>query len=171
MERIASIYGKPLVRGIDGSLDRALQLMKGEILYRVRKKLLQSTFSDRAKKAFARAISVEVGPSSLSIVSKHPAFSLMLKGQKKGQMTWLTKARRPIPIITETGELIFRSATAKSMKDGKWMHPGRDRQDFVEKAKTEAKALIRERVMKETGLLYSMALREGRITMKPSVTF
>lgn len=162
MDRIGTIYGKPLIRGIEDSLGRALQLMKGEILYRVKKKLIQSTFSDRAKKAFAKAISIEMGPSSLSIVSKHPAFSLMLKGQKKGQMTWLTKARRPIPIITETGELIFRSATAKSMKDGKWIHPGRDRQDFVEKAKTEAKLLIRERVLKEIRLAASRAAKGAR---------
>ena len=162
MERISSIYGKPLIKGLETSSGRALQLMKGEILYRVRKKLLQSTFSDRAKKAFSKAISVEVGSSSLTIRSKHPAFAMMLRGQKKGQMTWLVKAKRPIPIITETGELIFRSATAKSMRDGKWIHPGRAAQDFVEKAKTEAKALIRQRLVKEIQAVASRAARGAR---------
>jgi hypothetical protein len=159
MDRISSIYGKPLIKGISDSPSRALQLMKGEILYRVRKKLLQSTFSDRAKKSFSKAISVQVGPSSLTIMSSHPAFAMMLRGQKKGQMTWLVKARRPIPIITETGELIFRTASARSMKNGKWIHPGRGPFDFVEKAKVEAKELIRQRVVKEIQAAASRAAR------------
>jgi len=149
MDRISTVYGKPLVHGLDRSVDRALKMMKGEVLYRLKRKLLQSTFSERAKKAFAKAIAVKIGPSSLTITAKHPAFILMLKGQKKGQMKWLSKAKRPIPIITESGELIFRTATIKSMRDGKWRHPGRDRFDFVEKAKIEARVLIRERMTKE----------------------
>jgi len=163
MDSLAKVYGKPLVRGLDKTPDRALQLMKGEILYRVKKKLLQSTFSERAKKAFSKALAVEVGHSSLTIYSKHPAFSLLLKGQKRGQMTWLTKARAPIPIITETGELIFRSATIRSMRDGKWVHPGRGPHDFVEKAKAEAKALIRKRVTEEIQKVAMKAAKGARV--------
>lgn len=162
MGRIATIYGKPLIKGIADSPERALQLMKGEILYRVKQKLLQSTFSDRAKKAFSKALSVEVGPSSLTILSKHPAFALMLKGQKRGKMKWLVKARAPIPIITETGELIFRSATARSMRGRKWIHPGRAKQDFVERAKDEAKALIKERVVQEIRAAATRAAKAAR---------
>lgn len=149
MSTLGTIYGKPLLRGIESSTDRALRLLKGEVLYRIRKKLVQSTFSDRAKRAFKKAVQVKIGPSSLTIVSKHPAFSLLLKGQRPRQMKWLTKAKAPIPIITETGELIFRTATIRSMRNGKWMHPGRGPHDFVEKAKAEAKKQIRTRLINE----------------------
>jgi hypothetical protein len=64
-------------------------------------------------------------------------------------MKWLVKAKVPIPIITETGELIFRSATAKSMANGKWQHPGRHASDFVEKAKEESRKFIKEKLAKE----------------------
>lgn len=161
MDSLGTIYGKPLIRGLETTTERALQLLKGEVLYRVKKKLLQSTFSDRAKRAFSKAISVKVGPSSLTIESKHPAFSLMLKGQKKGQMTWLTKSRAPIPIITEDGRLIFRTATIRSMRNGKWIHPGRDRHDFVDKAKQEAKALIRKRIVAEIQAVASRAAAQA----------
>lgn len=162
MDRIATIYGQPLIRGLDTSVDRALKLLKTEVLKRVQRKLLQSTFSERAKRAFSRAITVSVGHSSLTIGAKHPAFALMLKGQRKGQMKWLTKARAPIPIITETGELIFRNATPRSMKNRKWIHPGRAPYDFVEKAKVEAKAAIRKRVLDEIRKTAKSAAAKGR---------
>jgi hypothetical protein len=92
---------------------------------------------------------VEVGPSSLTLYSRHPAFTYLMRGQRKGQMRWLTKARAPIPIITDEGKLIFRSATIKSMRDGKWIHPGRPPYDFVETAKKEAKSQIRKAIISE----------------------
>jgi len=162
MDSLGQIYGKPLVKGLDQAPARALQFLKTDVLRRIRQKLLQSTFSDRAKKAFSRALSVKVGPSSLTIEAKHPAFALMLKGQRKGQMKWLRKAQAPIPIITEAGELIFRSATARSMRNKKWMHPGRPPYDFVEKAKVEAKAAIRKRLIKEIQTVATKAARASR---------
>jgi hypothetical protein len=120
--------------------------MKRDLLRRVRSQLLQTTFSDRAKKALARAIQVQLKPSSIQVISKHPAFGPLVRGQEKMQMKWLTKARAPIPIITETGELIFRSATAKSMANGKWVHPGRKPSDFIEKAKKASREFMRERL-------------------------
>lgn len=149
MDNLGSIYGKPLIRGIETAPTRALKLLRTEVLKRIRAKLVQSTFSDRAKRAFSKALSVHIGPSSLTLTSKHPAFAMMLRGQRKGQMKWLVKARAPIPIITESGELIFRTATARSMKNRKWIHPGRAPYDFVEKAKAEAKEAIRKRLVQE----------------------
>jgi hypothetical protein len=143
------IYGKPLVRGLDIAPEKALRRVKQSVLYRVRQKLFQSNFSDRAKRAFAKAITIEQGPSSLTILSTHPGFTNMMRGRKSRQMTWLTKSSVPIPIITETGELIFRSATVKSMRDGKWVHPGRGPHDFIDKAKEEAKVAIRKSVLAE----------------------
>lgn len=162
MDSLGTIYGKPLVKGLGQAPSRALQLLKTDVLRRIRQKLIQSTFSDRAKKSLSRALSVVIGPSSLTIVAKHPAFALMLKGQHKGQMKWLQKARTPIPIITETGELIFRSATARSMRNKKWMHPGRPPYDFVEKAKVEAKAEIRKRLIKEIQKVATQAAKASR---------
>ena len=77
-------------------------------------------------------------------------------------MTWLVKARAPIPIITEKGELIFRSATPRSMANGKWVHPGRGPFDFIEKAKKEAKAAIKARVMAEIRKSITAAFRGAR---------
>lgn len=149
MDRLATIYGKPFLRDVETSPDKVLNRVKFSVLTRLRLKLVQSTFSDRAKKALSRSLKVKQGPSSLTFYSTHPAFVQLMRGQRKGQMRWLTKARAPIPIITETGELIFRSATIKSMKDGKWIHPGRSPYDFVERAKKEAKEQIRKAIVLE----------------------
>jgi hypothetical protein len=94
-------------------------------------------------------MSINIKPSSLQVVTTHPGFFPLVEGQKRGQMTWLTKARGPIPIVTETGELIFRRATAKSMADGRWIHPGRSPSDFVTKAKTESRDYIKKKLMEE----------------------
>jgi hypothetical protein len=147
--KLTSLYGKPLLRGLGVSPDNALNRVKHSVLRRLRDKLVQSTFSERAKKALAQSLMVEVGPSSLTLYSRHPAFTYLMRGQRKGQMRWLTKARAPIPIITEEGKLIFRSATIRSMKDGKWVHPGRPPYNFIEMAKKEAKTQIRKAIVSE----------------------
>jgi hypothetical protein len=159
MSNFGHIYGKPLVRGLDIAPERALRRVKQSVLYRVRQKLFQSNFSDRAKRAFAKAITIEQGPSSLTVLSSHPGFTAMMRGRKTQQMTWLTKARAPIPIITDTGELIFRSATVKSMRDGKWVHPGKDAHDFIDRAKEEAKVAIRKSVLAEMKKVVSDAAK------------
>lgn len=148
-DRLGTIYGKPFLEGLAIAPDKALYRLKREVLKRMRAKLMQSTFSERAKRAFYGAMKVETKESSLVITATHPAFIRLLKGQKPGQMTWLLKAKVPIPIITETGELIFRSATPKSMENGSWYHPGRTSQNFIEKAKAEARQVVRERIGEE----------------------
>lgn len=158
--KLASLYGKPLLRGLGASPDNALNRVKHSVLRRLRDKLVQSTFSDRAKKALSKSLMVETGPSSITFYSKHPAFTHLMRGQRKGQMRWLTKARAPIPIITEQGELIFRSATIKSMKDGKWIHPGRPPYDFIEKAKKEAKTQIRKAIVSEVAMAAKNAAKK-----------
>jgi hypothetical protein len=76
-------------------------------------------------------------------------------------MRWLTKARAPIPIITEDGRLIFRSATIKSMRDGKWIHPGRPPYDFIEMAKKEAKTQIRKAIISEVVMAAKNAAKKA----------
>lgn len=158
--KLATLYGKPLLRGLGASPENALNRVKHSVLRRLRDKLVQSTFSERAKKALAKSLVVEVGPSSLTLYSKHPAFTYLMKGQRKGQMKWLTRARAPIPIITEDGRLIFRSATIKSMADGKWIHPGRPPYDFVEIAKKEAKSQIRKAIVSEVVAVAKNAVKK-----------
>lgn len=161
--KVKATYLKPLLpsRFSDLSVATALNSLKRELLRRIKAQLLQTTFSDRAKKALAKAVKIEVKPSSLIITARHPAWRPLVEGQRAGQMTWLTKARRPIPIVTESGELIFRSATPKSMADGKWMHPGRAPSNFVEKARQQAREFMRTKLYREyvSQLQRSMARR------------
>lgn len=159
-DRLTTLYGKPFLKGLGVSPDKALERVKFSVLRRLRDKLVQSTFSERAKKALAKSLVVEVGPSSLTLYSKHPAFTYLMRGQRKGQMTWLAKARAPIPIITEEGKLIFRTATIKSMRDGKWVHPGRPPYDFVEAAKKEAKTQIRKAIVSEVFMVAKNAAKK-----------
>ena len=149
--RVKATYLKPLTpeRFESLNVETALRTLRTEMLRRIKSKLMQTTFSDRAKKALARAVSIEVRGSSLVIIAKHPAWKPLVEGQRPGQMKWLTKAKRPIPIVTESGEIIFRSATPKSMMDGKWMHPGRQPSDFVERARQEAREFMRTKLYRE----------------------
>lgn len=152
-DRIATrVYLRPLLpTELQGKVDpeKVLKSLQRDLLRRLRAKLTQTTYSDRAKKALARSMTVNVMQSSLQVVTNHPAFFPLLEGQKKEQMSWLTKARAPIPIVTDTGELIFRSATAKSMANGKWIHPGRKPSDYVSKAKEESRDFIKTKLMAE----------------------
>lgn len=143
---------RPLISANDlGKIDpaRVLKSLKLSILKRIRNKIFQETFSDRAKKALARGVEVRVGPSSITVVAKHPAFRPLLEGQKRQQMRWLTKAKRPIPIVTDDGTVIFRSATPRSMENGSWYHPGRQPTTVIERAKSESRKIIKERVAKD----------------------
>ncbi len=155
------VYLKPLLPGtrFKADTETVLRTAKRDLLRRVRAKLTQTTFSRRAKRALSEALTIEIKPSSLVVTAKHPAFGPLVRGQRKGQMKWLKKARRPIPIITETGKLIFRNATARSMANGPltgpnvgkkkgWIHPGRPPSDFVEKAKAESRAFLKEKFEK-----------------------
>lgn len=148
-EKVTSVYGRPFLKDLETSPEKALKALRNEIAYRINKKLQASNLSDRAKKAFAKSIRVRVGPSSIIIETRHHALNTIIEGQKKGQMKWLLKAKVPIPIITDTGELIFRNATPRSMANGKWIHPGREPSDFIELAKREAKEVVRKRIVEE----------------------
>lgn len=149
---VGRIYYKPLIpvdtmRGLDP--EAILKRLRTDVLRRFKKNLLQTTFSEAAKKALRKAVEVKVDMSSILITARHPAYGPLVQGQRKGQMKWLRKAKRPIPIITETGKLIFRTASAKSMKSGKWIHPGRQPSDAMERARADARDFIKKSVAKE----------------------
>lgn len=148
--RIDRVYLKPLTRqmaNVDPAV--ALRRLKNEMLKRIRRALTQETFSKAAKKALSKALTIKVGASSLTITAHHPAWKPLVEGQKKGPMTWLKKAKAPIPIVTETGEVIFRTATAKSLANGKWVHPGRPKSPFYDRAREEARKFLKENLAGE----------------------
>ena len=143
---------KPLTKDFEDKLDptRVLKSLKRDLLKRIKKAIeIQDAFSTKAKVALAKALTVTVQKSSVQITAHHPAWGPLVLGMKKQQMLWLLKARAPIPIITETGKLIFRSATPKSFADGKWVHPGYQKTNLLERVKKETKAFVRERVRKQ----------------------
>lgn len=149
LDRVGAIYGKPFLKELETSPARAMGQLRNELAYRIRKTLQESNLSDRAKKAFAKSIQIRLGPSSVVIETNHPALTKIIEGQKPGQMKWLLKAKAPIPLFTDAGELIFRTASPRSMENGSWVHPGRAPATFVDLAREEAKKLVKKRFMEE----------------------
>jgi hypothetical protein len=147
----ARVYLKPLLPdSFKGDVDLILKQTKNELLKRMRARIAGSAFSRRAKKALSKAVKVEVKPSSIVMTVNHPAFEPLINGQRKQKMKWLLKAKRPIPIITDDGQLIFRTASAKSMGTrNRWVHPGRPPSDLVETAKKDAREAIKAKLEKE----------------------
>ncbi len=131
------------------STKKVLQSVQREILKAVRDEVQKSAFSSRAKRALAKGIGTKMGPNSVQIIAKHPAFFPLIEGQKKQQMKWLTKATRPIPIILDNGEMIFRSATPRSMSRGRWYHPGRQPTTILARARKRVREIIKKRLTKE----------------------
>ncbi len=166
----ARVYMKPLHPGERFHLDviKLMEQSKRALLRRLRGNLLQQqVFSPAAKRALNKAIQVKVKSSSLQITSEHPAFLPLLKGQKSEQMTWLTKARAPIPIILDSGKLIFRNATPASMARGAWWHPGRTPTDYLDKARHMTREYMRDKMMKEVQKNFELRMsRAGKKVMK-----
>src|SRR5690606_9423328 len=119
--------------------------------------LMQTAFSERAKKALFQSLRFEIRPSSLVMYTSHPAFTVFLQGRKRRQMTWLLKSKVPIPIVLDNGEIIFRNATPRSMARGGWVHPGRDGEDFLSRPKREAREWAKKQIMK----YLKQQIREG----------
>lgn len=151
----ARVRTQPLLpRSLRGAkeLDYVLKQAKQTLLRKIRSKIMQQPFSKRAKAALSKSLKIEVKPSTLVVTANHPAFKYFVEGRRRRQMRWLQKTPSPIPIITDEGKLIFRYATARSMKAagggpnvGKpgWIHPGRKPSDFVTRAKEEAREFLK----------------------------
>ncbi len=125
---------------------KPLRLLQQEALQVVRRKLTQTSFSRDAKKALAKALTIKTGSNRITVTAHHPAWKALIEGQKKGPSRWLTKSKTPIPIVTDTGKVIFRRATSKSMRDGKWVHPGRKPSSFIEDAREAAHDFLSEKL-------------------------
>lgn len=129
---------------------RVLKRVQREVYKQIQDKIMESAgLSHRAKAALKAGFEVQRRASSVVVVAKHPGFRPLLEGRKHRQMKWLVKATRPIPIITDTGELIFRNATPRSMRDGSWYHPQKKSTTVLEKASKAARVIIKDRLKKE----------------------
>ena len=152
--KVARVNLKPILgKGTEGQLldvQRVLKKVQREIRKSIKKRIEdESAFSRRAKIRLAKAMRIVVGGNSVTVTTKDPAFKPLMDGQKPGQMTWLTKAKRPIPIVTDEGNLIFRSATPRSMANGSWYHPGRKKTTVLQKARKEAREKTKKFVVSE----------------------
>jgi hypothetical protein len=152
------------------NIRKALEKSRSDLMRRIKAKLTPTAFSKRAKKALAQAMKIEIKPASLLVTIDHPAYGPLVKGQKRQQMKWLLKSPTPIPIITDEGKLIFRNATSKSMKragggprEGKrgWVHPGRQPSDFIEVAKAESRAFLKDKFAKVLGQQVKAGLKKA----------
>lgn len=143
------------------SPERVLRGLQQSILKRLRMNLLSAPLSGRARAALYNGMKVVVGPKSITVMATHPAFKPLLQGQRAGQMTWLTKAKAPIPIVTDDGEVIFRSATPRSMQNGSWYHPGRAPTTIIERARKEAREAIKQNVAKDLKKQFIAAMQKA----------
>lgn len=147
-KRVRGVYGKPLVRDLPD--EAQVERIKREALERagkyaveeVKKEIRRSSWNSPPKDLLD-SFSYEVKGSTMVIRSDHPATEYVNRGVHPHQMIYLEKAKRPIPIIKDNGEVIFRTASSKSMKDGSWQHPGFKGKHFldrgVERARERAK--------------------------------
>jgi len=131
------------------SPERILKKLQREVTRELKSHLFQTALTHRARRALQEGFEVKVHKNSITVRATHPAFRPLLEGQRSKQMTWLTKATRPIPIITDEGKLIFRNATPRSMQNGSWYHPGRQPTTVIERARSAARELVREKVGKD----------------------
>lgn len=90
----------------------------------------------------------EVKGTSIRVTSDHPAVQYLDKGVKPHQMIYLSRAERPIPIIKDNGEVIFRQASSQSLADGSWKHPGISGKHFMERGKEKAAKAVKEELAK-----------------------
>lgn len=142
--------------------EKVLKSLKRETVRQIQSKIFQDTFSHQAKRVLMEGFKVKVGKSSITVVATHPAFRPLLEGQRAGQMRWLTKARTPIPIITDKGELIFRNASPRSMENGSWYHPGRKSTTVLERARDAAREVIVKRLKKDLQRQVRAAMMKAR---------
>lgn len=85
--------------------------------------------------------SYKVGANTVKITSSHPAAKFLDEGVRRHQMS---PPRRRVPIITDGGQLIFRDMTAKSLADGKWIHPGYHGKHFLRRGAKKARERIKQ---------------------------
>lgn len=148
--RVRGVYGKPIVRDtpLEDQEDRTemLEALGEDAIDKIKKEIRRTSFKGQPTDLL-NSFDYEVkGKSTLVIKSDHPAAKYLNKGVRRYQMTHLTKADTAIPIVTDSGEVKFRNATPKSMRDGKWYHPGIKGKHFLDRGVEKAREEMKERV-------------------------
>lgn len=138
-------------QSLEDALDprKILARMKSSMERALRQRIQDFGYSAEARTRLSRGFSIRIGDSSITIIAKDPAFRPLIQGQKAEQMKWLLKSPTPIPITLDSGEVIFRNATPRSMSDGSWYHPGRENTNILEAAKKEVRDQLAEFFQKE----------------------
>lgn len=135
-----------LAKGLGVSPSAILRVGQREVLQKVRQSLTDPHLSSEARRSFARAMTIKIQGNRMRILVKHPGWIPVVEGQPKTIMRWLTHAKAPIPIVTDTGRVIFRWASPRAMANGQWMFPGRKPTDVPNKLQEAATKVLRERV-------------------------
>jgi hypothetical protein len=149
--RLRGIYGKPLVKGtpLEDEADRTklLEETGREAIKEVQKEISRLSFKGQPTDLL-NSFTYEVeGKSTLVLSSDHPAAKYLNRGVKPHQMKYLEGAT--VPIVTDDGEVKFRTATPKSMRDGKWQHPGIKGKHFLERGVEKAREKIKQKVAED----------------------
>lgn len=148
------VYIKPLLKR--SALKKKLErLLSRRLKYNVGRAGLKQ-IRDAQRKAgkngerIRKGVSFTIGKSSITF-HLNAIGSYHNYGVRKHKMKYLQKATRPIPIKDKTtGEIVFRWASAKSMrKRGSWTHPGLPATNFFETGVENLKKDFRQRLRKE----------------------
>lgn len=150
-----TIYVKPILNGVVRKNDLAKVLL-GRLKYslaRLGEKQIRKATKDAFKgggKRIRKSVSYTIGKSSVTFhISQIGIYHNY--GVRRHKMEYLKKAKRPIPITLENGEVIFRWASKKSMSTrGSWYHPGIKAKAFLEKGTAKTKQEFRKRLIEAT---------------------
>lgn len=131
---------------IDAEVKKAMDRL-GKVAVAAFQKEVRRSSWNRTPNNLINSFKYEVKPDgSLRVSSDHPAAKYLDKGVAPGQMTYLQKAERPIPIITDSGDVIYRTPSFQSMRNGQWRHPGISGKHFLERGQEAAKKAMKEEV-------------------------
>lgn len=131
------------------TIEKALKNIGATVQGEIIKELNQTGFKN-ATGNLQKAIKVDVQPSNGRVLiyadnAVAPYAPYQEKGVHKHQMTYLLKAKRPIPMsFADVKGPIFRKATQKSMDKGKWVHPGYPGKYFFKKGIENAMTKINQ---------------------------
>lgn len=115
---------------------------------------------NRTPTTLINSFKYEVKPDgTLHVSSDHPAATYLNKGVRSHTMDYLQNAKRPIPIITDSGEVVYRTPSFQSMNNGQWRHPGISGKHFLERGQEKAQKAVKEELAEVYKDLFRKALK------------
>lgn len=132
--------------------DRVLKKASKAALAGARRYLERGRFV-RHPRSLATSLSARVQDGAVVIRTDHPAFIYLSEGVRRHRMTYLAKAKAPIPLLGASGQVIYRDSRGVINKQGSWVHPGIQGKHFTEKmskvAAQEASKVLEEYIKQE----------------------